>query len=440
MPRPYRSEGDLGLDDGHSGEEPYATAHSTEKLSKAPPYRPRIAFVTHSFAPSVGGAETHFGVAAASAASAGVVRVFASSLCVHSGSRLHMAKLRGTLEVNEVAVDVCYLPSTYLLNEKFILPDKLLSELLRFRPDIVWSSHPSASAIVVSIYAWLRRIKWVATYHADLASNGSLRRLFTKLESACLRRADLIQVTSEKYAERLVERGVSRTRIMVIPPFTWRSALGPGPALEPTDPKLQFGPQHPFLFVGALDEAHAYKHPSDLIAAAAKLKAAGIDAYVTLAGDGNAKHLLEALAHQLSVQSLVRFAGKVPIEELEQLYREAWALVVTSPDESEGFGIVILEALSHGCPVLSSDSVPGVNRFARGMGAVTYHGGNIDDLSRMAARLILESDFRRGLAEQARRLNLRGENEANQRTLLKAVISLLTTGASAEAGVSAAAT
>src|SRR5581483_442399 len=69
-------------------------------------------------------------------------------------------------------------------------------------------------------------------------------------------------------------------------------------------------------------------------------------------GDGNDRARLEAKAAQLGLSDRVVFAGYVPDEEKAAHYRLADAFVM--PGRGEGFGIVYLEAMACGVPVVAS--------------------------------------------------------------------------------------
>lgn len=72
-----------------------------------------------------------------------------------------------------------------------------------------------------------------------------------------------------------------------------------------------------------------------------------------LAGRGDDRPRLEALADSLGVSDRVTFAGFVPTDELPSYYR--MADVYCMPSTGEGFGIVFLEAMSCGCPVVAGN-------------------------------------------------------------------------------------
>lgn len=72
-----------------------------------------------------------------------------------------------------------------------------------------------------------------------------------------------------------------------------------------------------------------------------------------IAGTGRHERHLRKLAEQLGVSHQVEFLGYVPDEELPALYSAADALVL--PSRYEGFGLVLLEAVACGTPVIGTD-------------------------------------------------------------------------------------
>jgi phosphatidylinositol alpha-1,6-mannosyltransferase len=71
-----------------------------------------------------------------------------------------------------------------------------------------------------------------------------------------------------------------------------------------------------------------------------------------IVGDGTDHHRLEEKARSLGVHERVVFAGYIPEREKADHYRLADAYVM--PGRGEGFGIVYLEALACGVPVVAS--------------------------------------------------------------------------------------
>ena len=94
---------------------------------------------------------------------------------------------------------------------------------------------------------------------------------------------------------------------------------------------------------------------------------------LVVAGSGNYLDALKAHVKQTGAEEHVTFLGRVSEEDKVRLYREAWALVMTSP--KEGWGLTCLEAQACGTPVIASDS-PGLREAVRDdvSGLLVPHG------------------------------------------------------------------
>ncbi len=77
------------------------------------------------------------------------------------------------------------------------------------------------------------------------------------------------------------------------------------------------------------------------------------DAHLIIVGKGPLTPRLMKLAESLGIKKQVTFTGRVSDEELSMLYRRAWVSWVPS-QHSESFGLVALEAMFAGCPVIAS--------------------------------------------------------------------------------------
>ncbi|OGY92505.1 MAG: hypothetical protein A3H70_04655, partial [Candidatus Komeilibacteria bacterium RIFCSPLOWO2_02_FULL_48_11] len=80
---------------------------------------------------------------------------------------------------------------------------------------------------------------------------------------------------------------------------------------------------------------------------------------VIVVGKGELMWQYQKLAQELGVDNIVEFAGGVADEELVRLYQKSAVTVLPSIDQSEAFGIVLVESMSCGTPVIASD-LPGV--------------------------------------------------------------------------------
>ena len=86
------------------------------------------------------------------------------------------------------------------------------------------------------------------------------------------------------------------------------------------------------------------------------------EARLVLLGDGDERRALEALTHVLNVQDSVEFVG---FEENPYKYMANASLFVLS-SKFEGFGLVLVEALACGCPVVSTDCPSGPREVLEG--------------------------------------------------------------------------
>ena len=82
--------------------------------------------------------------------------------------------------------------------------------------------------------------------------------------------------------------------------------------------------------------------------------AATLPVLLLIAGDGPSRPTLEAQAERLGLTNFVRFLGRVDDARLISVYRAADVSVVPSV-ALEGFGLVVLESLATGTPVIASD-------------------------------------------------------------------------------------
>ncbi len=104
------------------------------------------------------------------------------------------------------------------------------------------------------------------------------------------------------------------------------------------------------LSVARLDQREGYKGHDRIISALPSLRSNGRDVVYLIAGIGDDKPRLEAVARATGVADHVWFLGKVPYEALPDLYRAADIFAL--PSTGEGFGIVYLEAMACGTPAI----------------------------------------------------------------------------------------
>jgi phosphatidyl-myo-inositol alpha-mannosyltransferase len=119
--------------------------------------------------------------------------------------------------------------------------------------------------------------------------------------------------------------------------------LEPGERRPPGPPRV--------LFVGRLEPRNAL---DVLLGAAAILRREGREIVVQVVGDGPARARHEREARELGVADRVEWLG-AQLEERPRLYREA--TIFAAPCVLASFGVILLEALASGTPVVGADNV-----------------------------------------------------------------------------------
>ncbi len=111
------------------------------------------------------------------------------------------------------------------------------------------------------------------------------------------------------------------------------------------------------LFVGALDSAHYFKGVNYLIKAVEMMKRN--DFKLIIVGEGDLRRVYEDMVDSYNLRAKVIFTGYVLDEELANYYNLCDIFVLPSIDQSEAFGMVLLEAMACAKPVVASN-LPGV--------------------------------------------------------------------------------
>ena len=184
-----------------------------------------------------------------------------------------------------------------------------------------------------------------------------LPRLYRRMNyPRSARAADAIVINSESLRSEIQHYlEVDPDKLKLIYEAVDHDLFQPGDAGEARAQVAKYGITRPFvLFVSSL---WPYKNCDGLLQAWALARGDLGHRQLAIVGAGrDEKYLawLQSLAAQLGITSDVTFVGGVPLEETVSFYRAADVLVY--PSLNETFGLPILEAMSCGCPVVTSDT------------------------------------------------------------------------------------
>lgn len=230
----------------------------------------------------------------------------------------------------------------------------------------------------------------VASIHTDAGSatigtsKDQLRRL--DWESSLARSSSLLMAVSTPVRDLLVNRYPH------VPARYLPNGINPSRFVRPAVQRQTLR----ILFVGRLVP---YKGCQDAIQAVAHLKADWPGIELEIVGDGFFRRDLETLVHALGLDHSVTFCGWNADADLIDAYGRATIVVV--PSHEEAFGIVAIEAMAAGCPVVAT-SIPGFESYIdHGSTGMLAAPRDPVDLARQLDRLLQDAALRSTLARNA---------------------------------------
>jgi glycosyltransferase involved in cell wall biosynthesis len=208
-----------------------------------------------------------------------------------------------------------------------------------------------------------------------------------------LNKLDSIIAVSEYIKTELVQRGIDRGKVFPIynlPPIFKNTEEKP--ANDKTDSAVH-------LFAPGI--LASFKGFSVLIDAMKKVTECAKNVDLTIAGDGPEKKKLEKMTEKSGLRPFVKFVGKVPNENLSQLYMSS-DIVVFPSIYPEPFGRVALEAMFYGKPVVASrvGGIPEV--IANGETGLLVPQGNPEELAEAVLTLVRDSEMRVSLGRNGK--------------------------------------
>ena len=219
----------------------------------------------------------------------------------------------------------------------------------RTRPALILSTHPQFAPLIWLIGRLTGAATWCSCHGIDVW------RLRPGLRRWALQRLDRLLPVSRFTRDQLQRQLGRRCPELVVLPNSFDAArFTPGP--RPPHLLRRYGLQadQPVLFcLTRLSATDRYKRVDALIEAMPALLHRLPGLRLLIGGSGDDRNRLESVVQARGLHHAVLFAGAIPDDELVDHYR--LASVFALPSEGEGFGIVFLEAMGCGCPVLAGD-------------------------------------------------------------------------------------
>jgi len=345
----------------------------------------RIAFFTETFLPKVDGIVTRLTKTLPHLVAAGdEVMVFCPEGAPdnHAGAQV---------------VGVPALPLPLYPELKLALPRPAVSEALeRFRPDLVHVVNPAVLGLGGIWLAKTRNLPLVASYHTHLPKYlehygmGMLEPLLWELLKAAHNQAELNLCTSTAMVDELAAKGIEHTAL-------WQRGVDTElfrPELANPTMRARLHGGHSdtgnlLLYIGRLSAEKQIERIRPVLEALPQARLA-------LVGDGPHRQQLERLFEGTATT----FVGYLAGDELASAYASGDAFVF--PSSTETLGLVLLEAMAAGCPVVGANrgGIPDI--VSDGINGCLYDPDQPASLVTAVQRLLGDGDTRAKLREAAR--------------------------------------
>ncbi|MBW7879974.1 MAG: glycosyltransferase family 4 protein [Phototrophicaceae bacterium] len=297
------------------------------------------------------------------------------------------------------------LPAAFKVGNAPLLPG--LFRMAKY--DIVHLHYPFVfGQEILHAVAGLRRIPVVITYHQDLILSGMMGRMVALHEKTVgrliLTRANRLLVTSRDYfnASRIARFfKPNDPRVTEMPNGVDTSRFTTDVDTAGIRSMYGFAEDDVVLaFCGGMDTPHYFKGVDVLLNAAARVDAPNLR--LMLIGDGDLRARYMEEARRLGLGERAVFCGRVPDSDLPRHYAAADFLVLPSTTMGEAFGIVLLEAMAAGKPVIASN-LPGVRTVVNsGVDGFLAAPNDVDDLAARIRDMLDAGDRRKVMGRAGR--------------------------------------
>lgn len=237
----------------------------------------------------------------------------------------------------------------------------------------------------------------VISWHADIVRQRFVLPFYRPFLKAAARNAAAIIAPTPRHRDGspILSQLADQSKIKIVP-YGFDLSPFAVPAPGAAGLKARFG--NPIIF--SMGRHVSYKGFDVLIRAMAEIRA---DAQLVLGGEGPLTAELRLLAERTGVAGRVHFVGMVPPDELAAYYQACDVFCLPSVTVAEAFGIVQVEAMASGRPVVSTKLNTGVDYANQdGVTGFTVTPGNPQELAARLNLLIEDGALAARMAAAAR--------------------------------------
>jgi len=272
--------------------------------------------------------------------------------------------------------------------------------------DVVHLHYPFYGSAELVLLAKLMRpsTRLKVHYHMDARAIG-IKELYFRAYAhtvmpILLRLADAIICSTLDYVESSDAAGYLRRHAEKFFPVSYGVDLD----LFKPDPTICSAEGKTVLFVGAMTKTAYFKGLENLMRAFKTVTATVEDSRLVIVGHGETEQSFRQLAVELGVGDKVEFVTDADDETLVGYYQACDVLVLPPFNRNESFGLVLLEAMACGKPVIAS-SLPGVRAvFEDSKQGLLVEPGSIDDLVDKILAVLLDEEMAHRMGQAGREL------------------------------------
>ena len=274
--------------------------------------------------------------------------------------------------------------------------------------DVIHAHTPvPAIADLAALRNIVKKRPFVLTYHNDITKGGIFGSIISAIYNKSvgkflLQHSDIIISTTKSYAVNSKQLSKYLHKIRVIPNGVDDKVFSP--KLDGSRVREKYGLKEDckiVLFVGRLDY---YKGCEYLVEAFSIVVKRMKNAHLILVGSGPLEERLREIANELNITDDISFAGYVKDEDLPYYYAACDVFVLPSISLYEGFGIVQLEAMACGKPVITT-TLPGVREVdVDGVATVHIPPKNKQKLAEAIIKILKDDDLATRLGKNGREL------------------------------------
>lgn len=263
--------------------------------------------------------------------------------------------------------------------------------------DVVHLHAPNMLGALCALFI-RKKNRLLVHWHSDVINKGVLGRIIRPLEFALLRRAHCIIATSQVYADTSRTLAPFRNKITIAPIGVPDAKHKGADSQLPPSLEEQVSGKKIVLAVGRLV---AYKGFNILIESARHLSK---DTVVVIVGGGPLQQDLQQSLEVANVKDRVVLAGRLSDAALHSLFKRATIYCLPSTYRAEAFGVVLLEAMAYGLPIVATDipgsGVPWVNQH--GISGLNVPVGDSKALAEACNQVLASEELRSRLSRGAR--------------------------------------